>query len=181
MTRIIAGTHGGRRLQTPAGDGTRPTTDRVREALFSSLISELGDLEGIQFLDLFAGSGAIGLEAASRGAAHVDLVERDRRAGRVMMKNVQELEFADVRVHSTTAEKFVHAVNREPYDVIFCDPPYAYGPDLLADVLRGASAIRADGGIIVVERSARDPFEWPEGLAGLRDKKYGETVLWYGH
>lgn len=183
MTRIIAGAYGGRRLQAPAGDGTRPTTDRVREALFSSLQSEFGGLDGLRFLDLFAGSGAIGLEAVSRGAVHVDMVENDRRAAQVISTNIATLNAKGVQVKSTPVERFLQGTPPAPYDVVFLDPPYAYEHAALEELLQVLSTPLwlAEGGIIVVERSRRDRFTWPEGLDGLRDKKYGETILWYGH
>ena len=183
MTRIIAGTYGGRRLQAPPGDGTRPTTDRVREALFSSLQSEFGSLDGLRFLDLFAGSGAIGLEAASRGAAHVDLVESDRGAAHVITGNIAELKCTVADVMATTVERFVRTKPKASYDVIFLDPPYAYEHESLAQLLQAISrpAWLVGDGVVVVERSRRDAFTWPEPLTGLRDKKYGDTILWYGH
>ncbi len=106
MTRIVAGQWGGRRIETPKGDGTRPTSDRVREAMFSSVESELGGLDGIRVLDLFAGSGALGLEALSRGADHADLVESDRQAATVIVRNVRELG-APEPAPRTTVERFV--------------------------------------------------------------------------
>ena len=183
MTRIIAGIYGGRRLQAPPGDGTRPTTDRVREALFSSLQSEFGSLDGLRFLDLFAGSGAIGLEAASRGAAHVDLVESDRRAAQIIAGNIAELNCTVGQVKSLPVERFVQGTPIAPYDVVFLDPPYAYEHTSLEQLLQRISrpAWLAEDGVVVVERSRRDAFAWPEPLTGLRDKKYGETILWYGH
>ena len=183
MTRIIAGIYGGRRLQAPPGEGTRPTTDRVREALFSSLQSEFGSLDGLRFLDLFAGSGAIGLEAASRGAAHVDLVENDRRAAQVITTNIAELKCRVALVKAQPVERFIQGTPPTPYDVIVLDPPYAFDHAALEELLREISTPvwLAEGGVVVVERSRRDAFAWPEPLAALRDKKYGETVLWYGH
>jgi len=180
MTRIIAGTYGGRRLRVPAGDGTRPTTDRVREALFSSLQSEFAGLEGLSFLDMFAGSGAVGLEAVSRGAARVDLVESDRRAAGVIGTNIAELGVTSARVLGQTAERFVQSEPGTSYDVIFLDPPYAYAHEDLERLLVILGSWLAEGGVIVVERSKRDAFVWPTPLRGLRDRKYGETILWYG-
>ncbi|MGZ5409769.1 MAG: 16S rRNA (guanine(966)-N(2))-methyltransferase RsmD [Aeromicrobium sp.] len=183
MTRIIAGAYGGRRLQAPPGDGTRPTTDRVREALFSSLQSEFGSLDGLRFLDLFSGSGAIGLEAASRGASHVDLVENDRRAAHVIAANISELKCQVAKLRTQPVERFVQDAPKAPYDVIFLDPPYAFDRSALEGLLRAISAAAwlAAGGVVVIERSRRDDFSWPEPLAARRDKKYGDTVLWYGH
>ena len=107
MTRIIAGAYGGRQIKTPKGDGTRPTSDRVREAMFSSLESELGGFDGLYVLDLFAGSGALGLEAMSRGAEAVTFVEQDRRAAAVVKANVRELGVGRADVLKTTASAFL--------------------------------------------------------------------------
>ncbi len=183
MTRIIAGTYGGRSLRTLPGDGTRPTTDRTREALFSSLESSFGGLNDLRVLDLFAGSGTIGLEAASRGAVHIDLVEQDRRAADVIRANVAELDCHVAHVRTQPAERFVQTVPVVPYDVIFVDPPYAYPHDDLAALLvamGNTSWLSADG-LIVVERAKRDRFVWPQPLVAVREKRYGETILWYGH
>jgi len=175
VTRIIAGTWGGRRLSTPPGSGTRPTSDRVREALFSSLQSEFGGFDGLRVLDLFAGSGALGLEAASRGAAHVDLVESAKGAAAAIARNIAELG-AKATLHRLPAERFVTG-DRIPYDLVFVDPPYADDP---TGVLAALPRLLTDGGIVVVERSTRDDLIWPEGLNGIRDKSYGETRLYYG-
>lgn len=176
MTRIIAGVWGGRRLATPRGSGTRPTSDRVREALFSSLESELGGFVGLRVLDLYAGSGALGLEALSRGAACVDLVESARSAGTVITSNIAELSTRSAALHRTTAERFLAACNQS-YDLVLLDPPYKDDP---AAVLAAVARVLAEGGLVVVERSARDAFAWPPALTGIRDKAYGETRLWYG-
>jgi 16S rRNA (guanine966-N2)-methyltransferase len=182
MTRIVAGQWGGRRLQTPKGEGTRPTSDRVREAMFSSLESELGGLDGCRVLDLFAGSGALGLEALSRGADHADLVESDRQAASVIARNIKELGASGAQLHRTTVERFVGDLPPGPYDLVLLDPPYALSTDevgvLLTAVVQ-AAGLDADG-VVVVERSKRTPFAWPDALTALRDKAYGETHLWYG-
>src|SRR5690349_3737438 len=176
MTRIIAGAWGGRRLSTPRGSDTRPTSDRVREALFSSLESELAGFDGLRVLDLYAGSGALGLEALSRGAAHVDLVEAGRPAATAIAANIAELGTRAARLHRTTAERFL-ATCRDTYDLVLLDPPYENDP---ADVLVGVVGVLAPDGLVVAERATRDVFTWPPGLTGIRDKAYGETRLWYG-
>ena len=131
MTRIVAGSARGRRLRTPTGQRTRPTADRVREALFSALESALGSLEGLRVLDLYAGSGAVGLEAMSRGAGVATLVEGDRRTARLVQQNADDLGFRRAEVVAAPVEKAVALPPRAPYDVAFLDPPYALGdPDL---------------------------------------------------
>ncbi|MCW2789878.1 MAG: rsmD [Aeromicrobium sp.] len=180
MTRIIAGTHGGRRIQTPKGDGTRPTSDRVREAMFSSLESELGGFADLVVLDLFAGSGALGLEALSRGAASATFVEADARAAAVIKTNLRELG-ASGTVARAKAERWIEDDAADAFDLVFVDPPYAV---TTAGVARLVAAIKdsfaTPDTLFVVERATRDPFEWPAGIEPLRDKKYGETTLWYG-
>ena len=180
MTRVVAGAWGGRRLRTPPGDGTRPTSDRVRESLFASLVSLLGGLDDLRVLDLFAGSGALGLEAVSRGAAHADLVESDRRAADVVAANIRELgASSSARLHRTTAERFVQGA-AGPWDLVLVDPPYALATEHVGGLLVALRPALAEDAVVVVERSTRTPFTWPEGFGPLRDKAYGETTLWYG-
>jgi 16S rRNA (guanine(966)-N(2))-methyltransferase RsmD len=180
---VIAGTYGGRRLQTPPGQGTRPTSDRVREALFSSLDSMV-DLDGARVADLYAGSGAVGLEAASRGAARVLLVEAHPAAARAVRANIATLKAGAVAtLAATKVEQAVAAAPDEPYDVIFADPPYDLGEAALAGVL---AALAGNGwlapeGVLVVERSTRSPEPaWPDVVTVTRGRRYGETTLWYG-
>ncbi len=183
MTRIIGGVARGRRLATPQGDRTRPTSDRVREALFSSVEAWCGSLHGLRVLDLYAGSGAVGLEAWSRGAAQVTLVEQDRRTAAVISANVRELgcDVAEVRAVSTLT-----ALAREPasaYDLVFLDPPYPVATTEVEQVLSSlvAHGWLHDGSLVVVERATRGaPLTWPEGLVADRERRYGETLLWYG-
>jgi len=184
MTRIISGSAGGRRLKTPHGDSTRPTSDRVREALFSAIESSLGSLSGLRFLDLYAGSGAVGLEARSRGAGMVTLVEHDRRTAALIRDNAKALGFTDVEVVATSVDRALAQEPRAPYDVVFADPPYPLASAALGQAL---AALRDHGwldpgALVVLERGSRtgDPV-WPDGFTGLRSKKYGETTLWYGH
>ncbi len=145
MTRIIGGTAGGRRIKAPPGDRTRPTSDRVREALFSTIDSELGSVAGLRFLDLYAGSGAVGLEARSRGAGVVTLVEHDRRTAAVIRENVRSLELTRVDVVVATADRALAHSPRAPYDVVFLDPPYAVPVEDVHAVLRGAARPRLAG------------------------------------
>jgi 16S rRNA (guanine966-N2)-methyltransferase len=179
MTRIVAGAAGGRRIVVPAGRRTRPTSERAREGLFSSL----GDLTGARFLDLYAGSGAVGLEALSRGAALATLVESDAGALRVIRANAGALGLPGADVRSGTVERFLdeyaQAVDQgaaERYDVVFLDPPYALAID---DVL--ARCVAVSGDAVVVERATRDgSLTWPDGLEAEKVRRYGDTALWYG-
>ena len=180
MTRIIAGSLGGRRIATPKGDGTRPTSDRVREALFSSLESELGGFDGLRVLDLFAGSGALGLEALSRGADGATFVDSDARAVAVIKQNVRSLDVAGADVIRSTASAYVGRSHAGPLDLVFVDPPYALHTDTVAGLVRQLAEGSGARPLFVVERSTRDPFAWPDGVEAVRHKKYGETTLWYG-
>jgi 16S rRNA (guanine966-N2)-methyltransferase len=126
-------------------------------------------------LDLYAGSGALGLEALSRGAGHVDLVESGKVAAKAIMANITELGAGEATIHRTTAERFVDACT-EAYDLVLLDPPYDMSTTELARLVGDLPA----GGLVVVERSTRDPFTWPDNRTGLRERAYGETTLWYG-
>jgi 16S rRNA (guanine966-N2)-methyltransferase len=186
VTRIVAGVFGGRRLAAPSGQQTRPTSDRVREALFSSLDSLYGGhLRKLRFADLYAGSGAVGLEALSRGAAHAIFVESDPKAARVLRSNVGTLGVAglcDVIV-AKAATAVASPPPDGPCDVVFADPPYAVGDDELAAVLAGlaANGWLAEDATVVVERSRRSGEPpWVQPVTGDRSRKYGETTLWYG-
>ncbi|MFE6777843.1 16S rRNA (guanine(966)-N(2))-methyltransferase RsmD [Streptomyces sp. NPDC057702] len=184
MTRVIAGAAGGRRLAVPPGTGTRPTSDRAREGLFATWGSLLGSLTAARVLDLYAGSGAVGLEALSRGAAHALLVEADARAARVVRENVRTLGLPGAEVRSGKAERIVAGpVPGAPYDVVFLDPPYAVTDDDLREILltlRGNGWLAAQA-LVTVERSTRGgEFRWPTGFEGLRSRRYGEGTFWYG-
>ena len=188
MSRIIAGRAKGRRLATPKGANTRPTTDRTREALFSALASwfDAADaaaeeqLAGYSMLDLFAGTGAVGLEAASRGASPVVLVEADRPTAKLIGANAASAGLqADVRAGK--AETFAAAPGRS-FDLIFIDPPYAVPTEqveaLLAQLADGTVAPR---GLVVVERSVRDREPaWPPAFTETWRRDYGETCLLFG-
>jgi len=183
VTRIVAGAAGGRRLAVPPGRNTRPTSDRTREALFSALAA-LTDLDGARVLDLYAGSGAVGLEALSRGAAHALLVEADPRAARVLRDNASTLSLAGAQVRADRVERLAEDTPDAPYDVVFADPPYALAADELAAVLSNLAEhgwFTRDA-VVVVERASRDPeWLWPKPLVRLRTRRYGEGTLWYGH
>lgn len=180
MTRVIAGTAGGRTLRTPPGSGTRPTSERVREALFSALEAR-GVVRGARVLDLYAGSGALGLEAASRGAASVVLVESDRRAADVAARNARDLGLGGVRVARQSVGSFLSVAPETPCDLALLDPPYGLSEDALAaDLARLAAHWLSEGAVVVVERSTRSPEPgWPEGLVPRgAPRRYGETTLW---
>ncbi|MEE1931164.1 16S rRNA (guanine(966)-N(2))-methyltransferase RsmD [Streptomyces sp. TRM 70351] len=184
MTRVIAGAAGGRRLAVPPGQGTRPTSDRAREGLFSSWEAQLGGWSGLRVLDLYGGSGAVGLEALSRGAAHVLLVEADARAARTIRENVRALRLPGAEVRAARAEQVLAGPGpEEPYDVVFLDPPYAVGDADLREILLtlAGKGWLAAGALVTVERSTRGgEFRWPEGFTALRARRYGEGTLWYG-
>jgi 16S rRNA (guanine966-N2)-methyltransferase len=156
----------------------------VREALFSAIESWCGSLAGLRFLDLYAGSGAVGLEAWSRGAGVVTMVEQDRRAASMISTNARELGFSKADVVAAPVSGTLARSPRAPYDVVFLDPPYAQPAEHVAADL---AALRdhewlVPGAMVVVERASRGPEpEWPEGFVDRREKKYGETVLWYVH
>ena len=184
MTRIIGGSAGGRRLNTPKGANTRPTSDRVREALFSAVEAWCGSLHGLRFLDLYAGSGAVGLEAWSRGAGVVTLVEADRRTAALIEQNARQLGFAKANVVAASVPTVLGRPPRAPYDAVFLDPPYSHDEESLAADLRALADLGwlVPGAMVVVERSRRSPAPaWPPGFTDLRERRYGETVLWYGH
>ena len=192
MTRIIAGRHGGRRIAVPPGDATRPTTDRVREALFSAVAVWAGSaaaaadesLRGLAFADLFAGSGAVGLEAASRGAGSVLLVESSARTAGVINRNIADLGLAEsVSVRVERVERLVPTTPPRTYDVVFVDPPYALAGAAVAGVLAGVVGERLGrpDGLVVVERSRRDAeLSWPPGFEEGWRRDYGETTLIFG-
>jgi 16S rRNA (guanine966-N2)-methyltransferase len=182
VTRVIAGSARGRRLQVPPGEGTRPTSDRAREALFSTLESLVGAWAGRRVLDLYAGSGAVGLEALSRGAAHALLVEADARAVRTLAANVATvgLPGAEVR-HGRVERMALGGVPPPAYDVVFADPPYELPDGELQTVLVDLRAALVDGAVVAIERSTRGgPWTWPAGFEPVRSRRYGEASLWYG-
>ena len=184
MTRIIGGAAGGRRIQTPRGVSTRPTSDRVREALFSTVEAWCGSLHGLRFLDLYAGSGAVGLEAWSRGAGVVTLVEQDRRTAHLIVGNAKALGFGKADVVAGSVSAALLRQPAAPYDVAFLDPPYPVDDETVASALQ--DMVDRDwlvpGALVVIERSSRSPEPaWPPGFTDVRHKRYGETTLWYGH
>ncbi|WP_131742136.1 16S rRNA (guanine(966)-N(2))-methyltransferase RsmD [Actinomadura roseirufa] len=183
MTRVIAGAAGGRRLAVPAGRDTRPTSDRAREGLFATVLALLGPLDGLRVADLYAGSGAVGLEALSRGAAHALLVESHPRAVQVIRRNAESLGLPGAVPCADKVERLVRRPPDAPYDLIFADPPYAL-PDTAVTELLEALRDRgwaAPGALVAVERAARGAaLAWPGGYTAERDRRYGEAVFWYG-
>ncbi len=180
MSRIIAGAARGRRITVPE-HGARPTGDRIRESMFASLDHLLGGFSGSRVLDLFAGSGALGLEAASRGARSVVLVERDRASAEVIRANAAAVGLPGVRVVPASVTAHLTGV-AEPYDLVLADPPYEMaGPEVEAFLELLTDGWLTPMAVVVVERATRGgAFTWPTGLVALREKAYGGTTLWYG-
>jgi 16S rRNA (guanine966-N2)-methyltransferase len=182
VTRIVGGAARGRRLSIPPR-GTRPTSERAREGLFNTLATEI-ELSDARVLDLFAGSGAVGLEALSRGAAHAVFVESERRAAAVLASNVAVLGIGTALVHRCSVETYLAAVGAdEPFDVVFADPPYALDQQSVARLLTALADERwlRVGGIAVIERSWREVApDWPNEIKAIKQRRYGEGCLWYG-
>jgi len=183
VTRIIAGAARGIRLDVP-GAGTRPTSDRVRESLFGALES-MDALEGARVLDLYAGSGALGLEAWSRGAARVDLVERSRPAATVIGRNVAAVAkavggAAVANVHQSAVHAFLGRA-AGPYDLVFTDPPYDLDDAAMTADLVALSPLLSQEAVIVIERARRstEPDLDAAGMTLLRHKVYGDTAVWW--
>lgn len=186
VTRIIAGLAGGRRLTTSAGRSTRPTSDRTREGLFATVTAIRGGLAGAAVLDLYAGSGAVGLEALSRGASDVLLVESDVRAARVISKNIAAVGLPGARLATGKVDRVLDRGPENgtpPRGFVFADPPYAMTGDELTRmlaVLAGRGWL-APGALVVLERATRsEPPAWPPGYETDRSRRYGEATLWYG-
>jgi 16S rRNA (guanine966-N2)-methyltransferase len=195
MTRVIAGRAGGRRLTVPGGMSTRPTSDRAREGLFGTVLSETGSLDGKRVLDLYAGSGAVGLEALSRGAGHVLLVESDPKAVAVIRANIAVVGLDGATIAPARVERILaNAPNvgrgaPRPdgggpwgYDLVFADPPYAITGEQVRHVLsllpNGWLATEA---LVVVERATRSgAVDWPPGFLPGKSRRYGEATFWYG-
>jgi 16S rRNA (guanine966-N2)-methyltransferase len=184
VARVIAGEAGGRRLAVPGGRDTRPTSDRAREGLFATITSITGSLAGARVLDLYAGSGAVGLEALSRGAGHVLLVESGARAARVIRANIEAIGLPGAEVITDRVER---VLTRGPdggrYDIVFADPPYALADQEVSAMLAALNDQDwlAPGALVIVERATRSgPVSWPAGIAPERARRYGEATFWYG-
>jgi 16S rRNA (guanine966-N2)-methyltransferase len=184
VARVIAGEAGGRRLTVPGGRETRPTSDRAREGLFATISSIVGSLTGARVLDLYAGSGAVGLEALSRGAGHVLLVESGARAGRIIRQNIDTLGLPGAQLIVDRVERVLaRGPENARYDIAFADPPYALDGEQVSAMLAALAdrAWLAPGALVVVERATRSgPVRWPDGYAPDRARRYGEATFWYG-
>jgi 16S rRNA (guanine966-N2)-methyltransferase len=181
VTRIISGAFGGRRIDVPAGTGTRPTSDRVREALFARLDHQ-DALAGARVLDLYAGSGALGLEALSRGATSATFVESGRGAVEVLRRNLTTLGVGEVAVVIAEPVQRVLLRPATAVDLVLADPPYDITEDDLADVLAllPRHGWLAPEALVVVERSSRSPQpRWPADLVSVDERRYGETRVWW--
>ncbi|WP_306427748.1 MULTISPECIES: 16S rRNA (guanine(966)-N(2))-methyltransferase RsmD [unclassified Brevibacterium] len=179
--RIVAGSLSGRRIRTPGGSATRPTSDRVRESLFASL-EALGMLDGARVLDVFAGSGALGLEALSRGAAHAAFVEKARSASAVVAANIADLGVAErTRLITGTAPAALGQIEPGETDLVFADPPYPLTEAQVTQVLAALVPLLRDASsLVVLERSTRSPEPTlPEDLQVFKHKTHGETALWW--
>jgi 16S rRNA (guanine966-N2)-methyltransferase len=184
VTRIISGAARGRRLAVPPGTSTRPTSDRAREALFSTIEALIRSFAGARVLDLYAGSGAVGLEALSRGADHVLLVESDARAAAIIRANAATIGLDGAEVRSERVELLAaRGAPTASYDVAFLDPPYEVADDALREVITDLldGAWLSETALVVVERATRGgEWGWPAGIAADRSRRYGEATLWYG-
>jgi 16S rRNA (guanine966-N2)-methyltransferase len=205
VARVIAGEAGGRRLAVPDGRDTRPTSDRAREGLFSTIVSMLGSLAGARVLDLYAGSGAVGLEALSRGADHVLMVEQGARATRVIRENIEAIGLPGAVLAADRVERVLARGDQDGparggqngpapaggqdgpeggrYDVVFADPPYALADTAVSQVLSllTGQGWLAPGALVIVERATRSgPVNWPDGFVPDKARRYGEATFWYG-
>ena len=186
--RIIAGSATGKTLVSPPDARTRPTSDRAREGLFSSLDSEFESLVGLNFLDLFAGSGAVGVEAYSRGAAIVHAVETDGDMGNIAISNFQLVKSAagSYRVFHTKVDRFLesdHAGEKGRYDIIFMDPPYELSNGVIEELLATivAKNLLQPRGIVAIERESKSrAFTWPAELEEIKVRSYGQGSIYYG-
>lgn len=184
--RIIAGAGKGRKLFSPPSI-TRPTSDRAREGLFSSLISSFGTLNGLHFLDLFAGSGAVGVEALSRGAGLVESVESNSASAEVCEKNfallLNQPDLGKFKVHTTTTFEYLNHLANKEFEIIFLDPPYDVSNTEIEKILKKIQInnLLSKFGVIAIERDAKGAvFAWPEGLQEVKVRSYGQGAIHYG-
>ena len=171
--RVVAGTHKGHRLAAPKGTASRPTADRVREAIFNLV----GSVEGERVLDLYAGSGALGIEALSRGAAHATFVDSNARAAQAVRSNLDKLGLEQARVVRAGAPSFLRraAANGERWDLVFCDPPYRLASRLGSELGILLPPVVTTGARIVCESSRRNPLRL--GLELVTERTYGDTLV----
>lgn len=184
--RIIAGLGKGRKLFSPPSI-TRPTSDRAREGLFSSLISTFGTLDGLHFLDLFAGSGAVGVEALSRGAGLVESVESNSESAQVCEKNfallLNQPNLGKFKVHETSTFEYINHLANKQFEIIFLDPPYDVSNTEIEKILKKivSSNLLGKFGVIAIERDAKGAaFTWPDGLQEVKVRSYGQGAIHYG-
>lgn len=173
--RIIAGEWRGRPLVTPEGQGTRPTSDRAREGLFSMLASRVGSFQGLHVADLFAGTGALGLEALSRGAAHCTFIENDRNAASVIQRSIDNLAAKERTTLVTQSVEYVSAPPR-PFDIVFMDPPYRTGLAEMALARIGNPGWVGPGGWLSIETSG-EKIEVPVGFSLDTERRFGKAHI----
>ena len=185
--RIIAGVARGRTLGAVAG-ATRPTSDRAREGLFSSLTSEFGSFEGLHILDLFGGSGAIALESLSRGATLVHVVEKDDEAQKTIENNYELVKKSNpsgkLQLFGMSAERFLKDLPKTKYHLVYIDPPYDFSNQAVEDVLSALydGEFLSSDAFIAVERTARGAqFIWPDAYAPARERNYGQATIYYAN
>ena len=185
--RIIAGVAKGRILGAVAG-ATRPTSDRAREGLFSSLASEFGTFEGLHVLDLFGGSGAIGLESLSRGATSVHVVEKDDEAQKTIETNLEIVKKSNpsgaFHLYGMSAERFLKDAPKDKYHLVYIDPPYDFSNQAVEDVLSALHDYEflSSDAFIAVERTTRGAqFIWPDAFVPARERKYGQATIYYAN
>ena len=185
--RIIAGVAKGRTLGVVAG-ATRPTSDRAREGLFSSLTSEFGTFDGLNVLDLFGGSGAIGLESLSRGASLVHVVEKDEEAQKTIETNLELVKKSNpsgvFHLFGMSAERFLKSAPKDRYHLVYIDPPYDFTNQAVEDVLSALHDYEflSSDAFIAVERTTRGAqFIWPDAYLPARKRKYGQATIYYAH
>ena len=185
--RIIAGVARGRTLGSVAG-ATRPTSDRAREGLFSSLTSEFGSFEGLHVLDLFGGSGAIALESLSRGATLVHVVEKDDEAQKTIENNYELVKKSNpsgkLQLFGMSAERFLKELPKTKYHLVYIDPPYDFSNQTVEDVLSALydGEFLSSDAFIAVERTARGAqFIWPDAFAPARERNYGQATIYYAN
>lgn len=182
--RIIAGSSKGKTLFSPP-ETTRPTSDRAREGLFSSLESEFGSINNLNVLDLFAGSGAVGVEALSRGAANVFAVEQHEPTSRIAQKNFELVKNASGKftVINSPALRFVSAPRQITFDIIFMDPPYEVSNSDIEELVTAIelNGLLAERGLIAIERASKNsPFAWPAPFIQEKIRSYGQGSIFYG-